>query len=54
MEYVLDFAWSKDCYKVMVLTGLQNTGAACFYNAVGFTSSKQGFVASPDVKGEPS
>jgi len=47
IAHVLDFAWSINCYKVMVQTGSQNDGAASFYDAVGFTCSKLGFVARP-------
>ena len=42
------FAWSQDCYKVMLLTGRQDEGVLSFYKASGFTpDEKKGFVARP-------
>lgn len=40
------FAWSLNCYKVMLLTGRQDEGVVNFYKSAGFDpDEKRGFVA---------
>ena len=36
LEHALKYAWSKDCYKVMLLTGRKNESMFRFYESVGF------------------
>jgi len=44
----LSFAWSQNCYKVMLLTGSQDEGVLRFYESAGFNpGEKRGFVARP-------
>lgn len=48
LEYALEVAWSKRCYKVMLLSGVQRKEAHRLYESVGFTSGvESGFVAKP-------
>ncbi len=48
LQQVLDYAWSQDCYKVMLMTGRLDENTFRFYEAAGFDrSAKQGFVAKP-------
>jgi GNAT superfamily N-acetyltransferase len=43
-------AWSKHCYKVMLLTGHKDEGTFRFYESAGFDrNAKQAFVATPDA-----
>ncbi|MBN1313087.1 MAG: GNAT family N-acetyltransferase [Anaerolineae bacterium] len=49
LRYALDYAWSKDCYKVMLLTGRKSEAVYRFYEAVGFDGqAKQAFLAKPE------
>lgn len=42
----LDFAWSMNCYKVMLMTGRLNESTYSFYESVGFKrDKKQAFIA---------
>ena len=48
LKHALDYAWSKNCYKVMLLTGRLNEETYKFYESVGFSRhSKQAFIAKP-------
>ncbi len=48
LQYSLEFAWKKDCYKVMLLTGSKDPGVYQFYEKAGFTRGiKTGFIAYP-------
>ena len=40
MQQAIDHAWSKKCYKIMLLTG-QHREAAKFYEKLGFSSSEK-------------
>jgi GNAT superfamily N-acetyltransferase len=45
MAYALDFAWSQNCYKAMLLSGAQRIDAHEFYEALGFDGDRErGFV----------
>ena len=49
LEHALGYAWSKHCYKVMLLTGRKNEGTYSFYEAAGFDRhAKQAFLAKPE------
>jgi GNAT superfamily N-acetyltransferase len=42
------FAWSENCYKVMLLTGRKDEGVFNFYRSAGFSSDeKNAFIARP-------
>jgi GNAT superfamily N-acetyltransferase len=48
LEAALEFAWSNDCYKVMLLTGRKEESVRRFYEGAGFSSDgKVGFIAKP-------
>ncbi len=48
LEYALNAAWSKGCYKVLLLSGAQRTQAHRLYESVGFLGDvERGFVAKP-------
>lgn len=48
LEYALSAAWSKGCYKVLLLSGAQRTQAHRLYESVGFLGDvERGFVAKP-------
>jgi GNAT superfamily N-acetyltransferase len=48
LEAALSFAWSQNCYKVMLLSGRTDEGVLSFYKAAGFNpDEKRGFVARP-------
>lgn len=48
LSHALQFAWSRDCYKVMLLTGRKEESVLRFYESAGFDRhGKQGFVARP-------
>jgi GNAT superfamily N-acetyltransferase len=45
LEYTLQLAWRKRCYKVMLLSGQQRTGAHQLYLRAGFDGDRErGFV----------
>ncbi|MBH3072083.1 GNAT family N-acetyltransferase [Serratia marcescens] len=45
IEYALQLAWRKGCYKVMLLSGQQRTGAHQLYLKAGFDGDRErGFV----------
>lgn len=44
----LEFAWSQDCYKVMLMTGRKDEATLNFYRAAGFDGdAKRAFIAAP-------
>ena len=43
LKHAVDAAWQAGCYKVMLLTGRSDTGAADFYTSCGFKQNKTGF-----------
>ena len=48
LQAALDFAWSKGCYKVMLMTGRLDEGTFSFYESAGFKrNEKQAFLAKP-------
>jgi N-acetylglutamate synthase-like GNAT family acetyltransferase len=48
LKSVLNHAWAKGCYKVMLLTGSKRPETLSFYENAGFQSGvKTGFVAHP-------
>jgi GNAT superfamily N-acetyltransferase len=48
LAHALQLAWSKSCYKVMLLSGANRPGAHSLYESVGFKSGVEvGFVAKP-------
>jgi len=48
MQHALDFAWSRNCYKVMLLSGMQRPDAHRLYEALGFRGDiERGFVVKP-------
>jgi len=48
MQYALDFAWSRDCCKVMLLSGVQRPEAHRLYESLGFQGDvERGFVIKP-------
>lgn len=48
LRYALQVAWSKNCYKVMLLTGSKGKAIHQFYEQAGFVKGdKAGFVAKP-------
>lgn len=45
LQAALDFAWERNCYKVMLMTGRLDEGTFGFYESVGFRRDrKQAFV----------
>lgn len=54
ISHALDFAWSRDCYKVMLLSGAQRAEAHHVYLALGFDGdAERGFVVKPQVRSGP-
>jgi GNAT superfamily N-acetyltransferase len=48
LEHALALAWSRHCYKVMLLSGMQRMEAHRLYESVGFVGNvERGFVAKP-------
>jgi GNAT superfamily N-acetyltransferase len=48
LAHALDFAWSRNCYKVMLLSGAQRAEAHHVYLALGFDGdAERGFVVKP-------
>ena len=48
LTHALQYAWSRHCYKVMLLTGRKNEAIYRFYESVGFDRyAKQAFLAKP-------
>lgn len=54
MRAIIAHCWDAGCYKILLASGLQRSGAHAFYHALGFDSrAKQSFVltrpSAPDV-----
>jgi len=48
LQYALNYAWNRNCYKVMLLTGRKDEGVYRFYESTGFDrNAKQAFLAKP-------
>ena len=48
LVHALEYAWSRDCYKVMLQTGRKDEATFRFYESVGFDRhEKQAFLARP-------
>ncbi len=48
LTYALKYAWSKNCYKAMLMTGRKNEATYEFYESVGFDRvTKQAFIIKP-------
>ena len=48
LHHALAYAWSRNCYKVVLTTGRKDEGICRFYGAAGFDGhAKQAFVARP-------
>ena len=48
LQCALDYAWSRNCYKVMLLTGRKSDAVYRFYESAGFDGqAKQAFLAKP-------
>jgi GNAT superfamily N-acetyltransferase len=46
LKYALNFAWKKNCYKVMLLSGVYRKAAHSLYDSVGLSKKdKVGYVA---------
>ncbi|MET1415527.1 GNAT family N-acetyltransferase [Roseibium sp. HPY-6] len=43
MTAAIDLCWAAGCFKIMLLSGEQNTKAHAFYERLGFKRSKTGF-----------
>jgi GNAT superfamily N-acetyltransferase len=51
LQYALRHAWSRRCYKVMLMTGRKDEGTYQFYESAGFDRhAKQAFLAKPQGK----
>ena len=53
LRFVIDLAWQHDCYKVMLLSGMQRIEAHGFYENLGFRGDvEKGYVLKPswDIK----
>lgn len=49
LQAALEFAWSRCCYKVMLMTGRLDEGIFKFYESVGFErNKKEAFIATPN------
>jgi GNAT superfamily N-acetyltransferase len=50
LEHALARAWSRGCYKVVLLSGAQRTEAHRLYESVGFSGDvERGFVVKPGI-----
>jgi GNAT superfamily N-acetyltransferase len=48
LQHALDFAWSQNCCKVMLLSGVQREEAHALYESLGFRGDiERGFVIKP-------
>ena len=49
LRLALEYAWGKNCYKTMLMTGRKNEATYRFYESVGFDrNAKQAFLARPE------
>jgi GNAT superfamily N-acetyltransferase len=54
LQHALQHAWSRGCYKVMLLTGRKTEDTYRFYESAGFDRhAKQAFLARPSEAEEP-
>ena len=54
LRHAMEYAWSRGCYKVMLLTGSKKEEMYRFYESAGFDRhAKQAFVARPPIAEEP-
>lgn len=49
LQEAQQLAWSRGCYKVMLLTGSRQAATLRFYEKCGFTTEKTGFTARPPL-----
>jgi len=50
LGHALEYAWDRNCYKVLLQTGRKDEGTFQFYESVGFNRhAKQAFLAKPPV-----
>ena len=55
LRFVIDLAWQENCYKVMLLSGIQRVEAHRFYENLGFRGDvEKGYVLKPDWDIQPS
>ena len=48
LNYAIDLAWEKECYKVMLMSGRNEESVIQFYQSVGFSADeKRAFIARP-------
>lgn len=48
LKKALDFSWSSNCYKVMLMTGRKDEATFQFYESAGFNrNDRQAFIAMP-------
>jgi GNAT superfamily N-acetyltransferase len=48
LKHTMNYAWRKECYKVMLMTGRKTEEVFRFYESVGFDKhTKQAFLAKP-------
>ena len=48
LEFALEIAWSRNCYKVILLSGMQRSEAHALYESLGFRGDvERGFVTKP-------
>lgn len=53
LKHALSYAWEKDCYKVMLMTGRMTEQVFRLYESVGFDRcAKQAFLAKPQKSGK--
>ncbi|MGA2107163.1 MAG: GNAT family N-acetyltransferase [Syntrophorhabdales bacterium] len=51
LKAALTYAWDRNCYKVMLLSGRMNEGVYRFYESAGFDRhAKQAFLAKPGTE----
>lgn len=51
LRHALEFAWSRSCCKVILLSGMQRPDAHALYESLGFRGDiERGFVIKPDWK----
>ncbi len=49
LRFAIELAWSKDCYKVMLLSGVQRVDAHRVYEKLGFRGDiEKGYALKPD------
>lgn len=54
LRFVIDLAWQNNCYKVMLLSGMQRVEAHGFYENLGFRGDvEKGYVLKPDWDTKP-